>query len=163
VVEAESNAATSAGTHTGLILGTPAYMSPEQARGLAVDKRTDIWAFGCVLFEMLTGRGAFTADTASDSVAKVIGREPDWSALPPSVSPAIRKLLARCLKKDPSERLHDIADARIEIGDTLSPTEPVVAASSPRTRKMSVASGLAALGLLAVAVWALSHSASREP
>ena len=94
---ADGTAPTAAATRKGLVIGTPAYMSPEQARGLAVDKRTDVWAFGCVLYEMLAGRGAFAADTASDSLAKVIEREPDWSSLPANVSPAIRKLLARCL------------------------------------------------------------------
>ena len=108
---------TAMATRTGLILGTPAYMSPEQARGLAVDKRTDIWAFGCVLFEMLTGAGAFAAGTASDSLARVIEREPDWSRLPPNLPDSIDRLVRRCLQKDPADRLHDIADARIEISD----------------------------------------------
>ena len=110
---------TAMATRTGLILGTPAYMSPEQARGLAVDKRTDIWAFGCVLFEMLTGSGAFAAGTASDSLARVIEREPDWSRLPPNLPDSIGRLVHRCLQKDPADRLHDIADARIEITDAL--------------------------------------------
>ena len=108
---------TASSTRTGLVLGTPAYMSPEQARGVAVDKRTDIWAFGCVLFEMLAGQGAFTAATASDSLAKVIDRDPDWRALPAAVPESIRRLVRRCLQKDPANRLHDIADARIEIGE----------------------------------------------
>jgi len=111
-------------TRTGLILGTPAYMSPEQARGLAVDKRTDIWAFGCVLFECLGGRGAFTGETASDSLARVLEREPDWSALPSDVPQAIRRLLDRCLQKNPGNRLHDIADARLEIAEALSARAP---------------------------------------
>ncbi len=109
----------------GSILGTPAYMSPEQARGLPVDKRTDIWAFGCVLFEMLSGRGAFAAETASDSLAKVIEREPDWHALPAGVPESIRRLVKRCLRKDPADRLHDIADARIEIDEAVTtPARP---------------------------------------
>ena len=102
-------------TRTGVILGTAAYMSPEQARGKPVDKRTDIWAFGCVLYEMLTGRSAFAGETISDTIAKILEREPDWQALPASTPARIRDLLRRCLQKDQQRRLHDIADARIEI------------------------------------------------
>ena len=105
------------GTADGRILGTPAYMSPEQARGLAVDKRTDIWAFGCVLFEMLTGRRAFDGATMTDTFARVLEHEPDWSLLPADTPEAIRILLHRCLRKDPAKRLHDVADARIELDD----------------------------------------------
>ncbi|MGH9257715.1 MAG: protein kinase domain-containing protein, partial [Vicinamibacterales bacterium] len=104
-----------AGTREGMILGTPAYMSPEQARGQAVDKRTDIWAFGCVLYEMLTGRAAFPGDTMSDTIAAILEREPDWTALPGSTPPKVRDLVQRCVRKDPKRRLHDIADARIEL------------------------------------------------
>jgi serine/threonine protein kinase len=102
------------------LAGTPAYMSPEQARGLGVDKRTDIWAFGCVLFEMLTGCGAFAADTGCDSLVKVVREEPDWSTLPPATPEVIRRLIQRCLRKDAAQRLHDIADARIEVDDALA-------------------------------------------
>src|SRR6188768_3213658 len=101
--------------HAGPIIGTAAYMSPEQARGLPVDKRTDIWAFGCVLYEMLTGRVTFSGDTASDSIAKILEREPDWSALPAATPVAIRRLLFRCLIKDSKRRLRDVGDVRIEI------------------------------------------------
>ena len=87
-------------------------MSPEQARGLPVDKRTDIWAFGCVLYEMLTGRVAFAGDTVSDSIAKILEREPDWSALPAATPASIRRLLLRCLAKDPKKRLRDIGDVQ---------------------------------------------------
>ena len=90
-------------------------MSPEQARGLAVDKRTDIWAFGCVLFEMLTGRRAFEGATITDTLARILDHEPDWNALPADTSAPIRTLLERCLRKDPKKRLHDIADALIEL------------------------------------------------
>ena len=86
-------------------------MSPEQARGLAVDKRADIWAFGCVLFEMLAGRRAFEGATITDTLARILDHEPDWNALPADTPAAIRKLLERCLRKDPKRRLHDIADA----------------------------------------------------
>ena len=104
-------------TGVGVILGTAAYMSPEQARGKAVDRRTDLWAFGCVLFEMITGRRVFPGATVSDTIAAVLERPPDWTALPPKTPPAVRHVLARCLEKDPKQRWRDIADARIELGD----------------------------------------------
>jgi hypothetical protein len=96
-------------TREGSILGTTRYMSPEQSRGHAVDKRTDIWAFGCVLYEMLTGRAAFAAEMLSDTLAAVLKQEPEWRALPAPTPPGIRTLLRRCLEKDPVDRLHDIA------------------------------------------------------
>jgi Tol biopolymer transport system component len=99
----------------GVILGTAAYMSPEQARGQAVDKRADIWAFGCVLYEMITGRVAFAGDTMSDTIAKILERQPDWSALPASTPAPLNRLLLRCLIKDPKQRLRDIGDAKSEI------------------------------------------------
>jgi serine/threonine-protein kinase len=107
-------------TQAGLILGTAAYMAPEQARGKAIDKRADIWAFGCVLFEMLTGRRAFDGDDISTTLAAVLKTEPEWSALPPAVPPSLRGLLARCLRKDPRERLRDIGEARIAINSVLN-------------------------------------------
>jgi eukaryotic-like serine/threonine-protein kinase len=100
-----------------MILGTPAYMSPEQARGRALDKRTDIWAFGCVLYEMLTGTRAFAADDVSGTLAHVLMTEPDWDALPASTPPSIRRLLQRCLEKDPKRRLRDIGDVGFQIDD----------------------------------------------
>ena len=109
------------GTAEGRILGTPAYMSPEQARGQAIDKRTDIWAFGCVLFEMLAGRRAFPGDTMSDIFVGILERQPDWTVLPVATPVAIRTLLDRSLRKDPGNRLHDIADARIELDDGAKP------------------------------------------
>src|ERR1700674_715150 len=118
---------TTMGTEEGRILGTPAYMSPEQARGKAVDKRTDIWAFGCVLYELLTGKVAFRGETISDTLAAVLEREPDLQALPPATPPKMRDLLRRCLQKDSQYRLRDIGDARIEIGEALTAppvTEP---------------------------------------
>src|SRR5262249_18859352 len=95
-----------------------AYMSPEQARGQQVDDRTDIWAFGCILFEMVTQHPAFAGNTVSDTIARILERDPDWKSLPASTPPAVRRLLTRCLKKDSKRRLHDIADARVEIEDT---------------------------------------------
>ena len=94
-------------------------MSPEQARGKAVDKRTDIWAFGCVLFEMLTGRQAFGGETVSDIIAAILSRSPDMNALPKVTPRKIRDLIRKCIEKDPRSRLHDIADARIEIAETV--------------------------------------------
>ena len=104
-------------TVDGVILGTWGYMSPEQARGLPADKQTDIWAFGCILYELLTGRPAFASDFPSDSIAAVLEHDPDWSALPASTSPRIRLLLHRLLEKNRAKRLHDIADARLEIDE----------------------------------------------
>ena len=110
-------------SRAGAVFGTAAYMSPEQARGHNVDKRADIWAFGCVLFEMLTGRAAFAGDTASDTIAKILEREPDWSALPSATPVAIRRLLFRCLVKDSKQRLRDVGDVRIEI-DAINEVVP---------------------------------------
>ena len=109
-------------TRMGVLLGTAAYMSPEQARGKRVDRRADIWAFGCVLYEMVTGREAFAGETTSDILACVIRAEPDWSSIPTLVPPRIRELLRGCLQKDPKQRLRDIGDARITIGEALSGT-----------------------------------------
>ena len=111
------------GTKHGVILGTAAYMSPEQAKGKRVDKRTDIWAFGCVVYEMLVGQPPFSGETLTDTLAAVIRAEPDWTALPPETPNRIRELLRRCLQKDLSMRLRDIGDARIEISDAMKPQE----------------------------------------
>jgi len=105
------------GTRDGVILGTPAYMSPEQARGQAVDKRTDIWAFGCVVYEMLSGQAAFGGATVSDVIVSVLERDPAWNALPATVPPGVHRLLRHCLEKDPVRRLRDAGDVRIEIED----------------------------------------------
>jgi eukaryotic-like serine/threonine-protein kinase len=107
-------------TAEGVVVGTAAYMSPEQARGHTVDKRTDIWAFGCVLFEMLTGRAAFARATVTDTFAAIVGSDPDWSVMPPS--PSLRRLLRRCLDKDLRQRLRDIADARLDLQEAANPT-----------------------------------------
>jgi eukaryotic-like serine/threonine-protein kinase len=108
------------GTREGLIAGTPAYMSPEQARGKVLDERSDIWAFGCVLFEMLGGRAAFAGETLSDTLAHVLEREPDWSALPASTPSRVRNLLRRCLQKDPGKRPRRLAEARADIEAVLA-------------------------------------------
>jgi len=109
-------------TQAGIILGTAAYMSPEQAKGKTVDRRADIWAFGCVLYEMLTGKQAFSGETVTDTLAAVIRAEPDWSLLPANTPAAIRNLLQRCLKKDPRRRLQSIGDARIVLEEIVSGT-----------------------------------------
>jgi serine/threonine protein kinase len=122
------------GTRVGLIVGTAAYMSPEQARGAPVDKRTDIWAFGCVVYELLTGTRAFAGATLSDTVAAVLEHEPSWEALPPTTPQSIRRLLQRCLRKDRSSRVHDIADARIEIQEAIANTPHPASSASGRSR-----------------------------
>jgi len=108
-------------TRAGVILGTAAYMSPEQARGKSVDKRADIWAFGCLVYEMLVGAKTFGGDTVTDVIAAVVTREPDWSALPVGVPHRIRQALQRCLEKDPKRRFRDIGDARFELEEGLRP------------------------------------------
>src|SRR5262249_47425674 len=111
---------TFAATSAGMMLGTAAYMSPEQARGKAVDKRTDVWSFGCVMFECLTGRQAFGGETGSDIVARILQSEPEWHALPPATPERLRALLTRCLEKDAKRRLRDLGDARFELEDLLA-------------------------------------------
>ena len=140
-------------TAEGRVLGTPAYMSPEQARGQGVDKRTDIWAFGCVLYEMLTGRRAFDGDTLSDTFVSILEREPDWTALPAQTPASVRLLLQRCLRKDPGRRLHDIADARIELEESEAPARsasPTAGAAPGRSRQRQLAWLTAALVTVAV-------------
>ncbi len=115
-------------TVAGTLVGTPSYMSPEQVRGEAIDKRADIWAFGCLLFETLTGRSAFGRETLADTLAAIVDHEPDWGRLPEGAPLVPRALLRRCLRKEPSRRLHDIADARIEIADALSGDRDAISA-----------------------------------
>jgi eukaryotic-like serine/threonine-protein kinase len=134
-------------THEGVILGTAAYMSPEQARGHAVDKQTDIWAFGCVMYEMLTARQAFPGETLSDTIAAVLEREPDWNALPAGTPSIVRLLLRRCLKKDPRERLRDIADWRMVAQEAA--TEELRAPGSRKSFR-SRRNGLLALSAIAI-------------
>ena len=122
-VPSDANTGAVLATREGTVMGTPAYMSPEQARGQLVDKRTDIWAFGCVLFEVLSGRRAFEAETMTDTLVKVLHQEPDWSRLPADTPPAIRALIVRCLRKEPRQRLRDIGDARLAIEDALAPPQ----------------------------------------
>jgi eukaryotic-like serine/threonine-protein kinase len=107
-------------TDVGVILGTAGYMAPEQAKGKLADKRSDIWALGCVLYEMLAGARAFEGEDVSDTMANVLKREPDWARLPAETPPAVRLLLRRCLRNDKRHRLQDAADVRIEIEDALN-------------------------------------------
>ena len=154
------------GTEEGRILGTPAYMSPEQARGHPIDKRTDIWAFGCVLFEMLTGHLAFEGDTASDTLAHVIEREPDWSFLPAGTPREIRRLLEHCLRKEPKRRLHDIADAIVELDDAVHSPAPTAADEAPPPRpRLFQWLGWGSAGLLGVVVlfWSLASQPPTLP
>jgi eukaryotic-like serine/threonine-protein kinase len=124
-------------TREGTTMGTVAYMSPEQARGEPVDKRADVWALGCVLYEMLTAQVAFPGNTASDTIAAVLTREPDWRALPQDTPPSIRQLLRRCLERDLTRRLRDIGDARIEIADAVA--TPLSESDDVRDRHSEVA------------------------
>jgi serine/threonine-protein kinase len=147
---------TPAMTAAGMILGTAAYMSPEQARGSPVDKRTDIWAFGCVLYEMLTGRTAFGRATITDTLAAILEREPSWERLPDRTPPSVRSLLRRSLQKDVRRRLRDIADARLELDDaavsewdTNSPPPQPKARERIASRFTGVAAGLLLVVLLA--------------
>ena len=157
----------------GMILGTAAYMAPEQARGKTVDKRADIWAFGLVLYEMLAGRTAFAGDTISDVLAAVLTREPDWTALPATTPASIKRLLARCLEKDPKRRLRDIGDARLEIEETIRESRcggaraPVAAA--PRVRPLAwtaagfAVAAIAIVGLAVSGVWPRARTSETRP
>jgi len=154
-------------TQDGAILGTPSYMSPEQARGVPVDKRADIWAFGCVLYEMLTGQVVFAGETADDHLAAILERDPDWAALPVTTPLSIRRLLRRCLEKESARRLPDIGVARLEIDDAandLGGATEAAASVTSRThdRVWRRATGAAALVAL-VAVGFAAWSAMRPP
>ena len=145
---------TDTGTREGAVLGTAAYMSPEQARGLAVDKRTDIWAFGCVLYEMLTGRVAFSGDTWADTITAVLERDPDWSALPATVPAPLVRLMKRCLERDLSRRMRDIGDVRIAIEDVRArPSD--TGRSDDRESSSHVAGWIAAALMFMVAAGAV--------
>jgi serine/threonine protein kinase len=125
---------TARGTQMGMIVGTAAYMAPEQARGRAVDKRADIWAFGCELYELLTGKRAFRGDDLSDMLAAVLRDAPDYSAMPPEVPRRLRALVERCLENNVKLRLRDIGDARPDLIDGASETAAPIDAASSRKR-----------------------------
>jgi len=160
---------TPAMTQAGMILGTAAYMSPEQAKGRAVDKRSDVWAFGCVLFEMLTGKRAFEGEDVSDTLAAVLRGEPDWDALPATTPAPIGKLLRGCLEKDRNERVPDIAVARLDIKEALAiPASNILAAAAARVvaplplwkRVIPIAAtALLVAALTSVAWWSFKPSA----
>ena len=142
-------------TQAGLVMGTPAYMSPEQARGAAVDARTDIWAFGCVLYEMITGQRPFPGTSTAEVIAAVIERDPDWTPVS-HVSPPIRRLLRRCLQKDPRRRLRDIGDARLEIDEAEADDETKPGKSDPRKARRPwrwMTTGLTAALIVAAGAW----------
>ena len=156
-----------AATNEGVILGTAAYMSPEQARGKTVDKRADIWAFGCVLYEMLAGRPTFAGESLSDIIASVLKGEPDWTALPGDTPRRLRDLLQSCLQKVARQRIHDVADARIELEKVMAQPEAVVEttfALQPSVRRfVSVTVALAAGAAIASAAWWLYARSSESP
>jgi eukaryotic-like serine/threonine-protein kinase len=170
-VLSQSPTLTVGGTQNGMILGTVTYMSPEQARGQPVDKRTDIWAFGCVLYEMLTGDAAFARETVSDTIAAILDGEPDWQRLPATLPTGVRRLIKRCLEKDSKQRLRDIGDARRDIDDarlTSGDVPPVAVAGSARLMRVWRTLALFCLfGLIAVGVvllrMRLRSSASVSP
>jgi serine/threonine-protein kinase len=155
---------TPAMTMAGMILGTAAYMSPEQAKGRPADKRSDIWAFGCVLFEMLTGRRMFDGDDVSDTLAAVLRADPQWNKLPVQTPQAVRRVLARCLQKDRRQRLADIADARMELDAAAEPAP--VAGAGMRRGWISIvgASVLVTAVVTIVSIWiVIRHRASPTP
>jgi Flp pilus assembly protein TadD/TolB-like protein len=145
----------------GNVFGTVSYMSPEQARGREIDKRTDIWAFGCVLFEMLSGRKAFSGDSVPDTLASIFEAEPDWGALPARVPGRVRELLRRCIQKDPNRRLRDVGDARIELDDSVAGQThelPETSGRRGRRRWVGAAAAAALLALAAAALWLRGRS-----
>jgi len=155
-----------AATDDGVIVGTIAYMSPEQARGKAVDKRTDIWAFGCVIYEMLTGTLAFAGDDATEVLAAIVKGEPAWELLPPGTPPNISNLLRCCLTKDPHKRLRDIGDARLVIEGAFDTKPDALASSATRPMRMRLATYsavvLLASSLAGIAVWSRTHTEPRR-
>jgi Tol biopolymer transport system component len=158
--------ATVAGTMGGVILGTAAYMSPEQARGKPVDKLTDVWALGCVLYELLTGKQVYPGETVSDTIAKILERDPDWSLLPPDIPQPVQRLLHRCLQKDTAMRLQDVGEIRAEIDGVTSGASQVWAGQPTpadcdqpprprdRTRLWRIATAVAAAAAVVItAAW----------
>lgn len=152
-------------TAAGVLLGTAAYMSPEQARARAVDKRTDIWAFGAVLYEMLTGRRAFEGEDVSDVLASVLAREPDWSALPAAAPPSAVEVIKRCLQKDRKQRFRDIGDVSLALNGAIALAPPTIAAPPAPTRSIwrlalpAAAAAIAAALVMGMAAWRMAPSA----
>ncbi len=156
---------TATATQAGLILGTATYMSPEQAKGRVADKRSDVWAFGCILYELLTGHRAFEGEDVSDTLANILKTDPDWTALPSDVTPGLRRLLTRCLEKDRKARIPEIAAARFLLDDALA--EPVgrqtaAATSAPRRTRILRSAGIGVAGLALGAAAVLAARSWRE-
>ena len=161
---ADSPTLSLAATAQGVILGTAAYMSPEQARGQKVDHRTDIWAIGCVFYEMLTGRHAFRGEHVSDILASVLAREPDLSELPPSLTPRLTDAIRRCLEKNPKRRWQAVGDLRVELEQILADPTVGVAVTSPRASRRTLAVAVAATALVAASTaWFLKPAPAAEP
>ena len=157
---------TAAATQMGMVIGTAAYMAPEQAKGKPIDKRADVWAFGAVLYEMLAGKKPFTGDDVSETLARVIDREPDWDALPVDVPPVLGSFLRRCLTKNPKQRVHDIADLRLAMEGAFETTASALAGPSavpqPRLWQRPAWAGLIALAVAALSsltVWTVTRPA----
>ena len=166
----QSPTLTAAATQMGVIMGTAAYMSPEQARGKPVDKRADIWAFGVVLLEMLTGRKVFEGEDVSMTLSSVLQQEPNWSHLPAAVSPSLSVFLRRCLVKDPKQRVHDIGDVRLAMEGVFESTGSVPAESTAALHLQvllrpipAIISALALVVITGLAVWAVTRSAPAAP
>jgi serine/threonine-protein kinase len=151
---------TPATVSAGLVLGTAAYMAPEQARGLPVDRRVDVWAFGCVLYEMLAGKPAFLGDDVTTTIARVLERDPDLAPLPAGLAPTVRRTLELCLRKDPKERLHDIADVRLALGGAFAGDEP--SPQPPLWRRVWPAAATFVLGALLGGAWLVSRERPQE-
>jgi Tol biopolymer transport system component len=150
---------TSPATQLGVILGTAAYMAPEQAKGKQVDKRVDIWAFGVVLFEMLSGKSPFAGETTTDVLSHIISRDPDWGLLPADTPPGVRQLLKHCLERDPKRRLRDIGDARFEASEIVPVTSPAAKGWGPLVAALAVGAVALAVGL--AAGWMLHRAPAR--
>ena len=154
-------------TATGAIVGTLAYMSPEQARGKPIEKRADVWAFGCVMYEMLTGRRPFHGESSSDLLAAILTQDLDWNALPSVTPPPLRRLLRRCLEKEEQRRLRDMSDARLELDDALTspgaPDDVAVAGTLPIPRARVAGSALVLAAVVAGSVWVLKPVAPSDP
>jgi serine/threonine protein kinase len=147
-------------TQAGIILGTAAYMSPEQAKGRAADKRSDVWSFGCVLYEMLAGKRAFDGEDVSDTLAALLRGDPDWAALLPETPPSIVTLLKRCLEKDRRRRIGDIAAAQFVLGEQVSPVEEVQQ-KRPRNHMLPMVAAVVLTAILATAAsWILKPEAT---
>ncbi len=153
-------------THPGMILGTAAYMSPEQARGSAVDKRADIWGFGCVFYEMLTGARAFPGNHVTEVLASVLAREPDWAKLPAGISPTVATYLRRCLHKDAKQRVHDIADVRLALDgafDVALPIAPTPPQPARRGWALPVGAAVLAAAAAAAIAWLMRPAPPASP